>query len=115
MSIQSIKDELLEHIKERISDEVITEDNFEDAHHYAFNQDYYIIGCYNAEQWLAKHNLSAFEAIQMCIQYEKDNFGEVTKEYEDAETTVNMLAYVIGQDVTPYADTWDEFKEAVDI
>jgi hypothetical protein len=48
-----------------------------------------VIGYYNAEQWLNEHDISAFEAIQVCQQYEKDNFGEC-RIYDNAESTVNM-------------------------
>ena len=115
MSIQTIKNELREHLIERINDGVINEDNFDDAHHHAFNEDYYIIGYHRAEQWLKRHDVSAFEAIQICIEYERDNFGEVSKDYDNAETTVNMLAYVMGHDVTPCAGDWEEFKADLDI
>ena len=111
----SIKHELREHLIDRIIEEIITEENYEEAHHYAFNEDYYIIGYYQAEQWLKKHGMSAFKAIGICQEWERDNFGEVTKEYDNAETTVNMLAYVLGHDVIPNADSWEEFKEELKI
>ena len=114
MSIETIKDELRSHLVDMVSEGYINEDNFEAAHHYAFNEDYYIIGYYKAEQWLKKHNMSAFEAIRIVITYEVDTFGEY-RIYDNAEKTVNMLVYVIGEDVTPYADTWEEFKSELDI
>ena len=115
MSINTVKAELKAHLVERVNDGVITSDNFEDAHHYAFNEDYYIIGYYQAEEWLKKHDLSAFEVIAICQDYERENFGEVSKSYDNAESTVNMLAYVLGNDVVPYAETWEDFKESLDI
>lgn len=115
MSIQTIKNELLEHLIDRVNDGVITEDNFNDAHHYAFDDDYYIIGYHVAEQWLKSHNIGAFEAIRICVEYERDNFGEVSKDYSNAEDTVNVLVYVLGHDVTPYADTWEKFKSELGI
>ena len=47
---QTIKTELTEHINDY---------NKEDRNHFTmFNEDYYIIGYYNAEQWLKKHDLN---------------------------------------------------------
>ncbi len=96
---QSVKDELFEHVKDLVRDEVLTLENQDEWHHLAFDEDYYIIGYYQCEQWLKKHGLSAYEAIYQCIEYEKDNFGKVFKSYEDAETTVNMLVYAIGGEI----------------
>ena len=94
----SIKQELTEHIIDRINDGVIDNDNREDWHFHCFNEDYYIIGYYNAAEWLKRHNIDAFEAIRICQEYEKDNFGETTV-YDNAETTVNMLAYIYGEEL----------------
>tara|TARA_R110002020_G_scaffold460429_1_gene678914 strand:- start:256 stop:444 length:189 start_codon:yes stop_codon:yes gene_type:complete len=45
------------------NDGVLTNENKEDWHFYLFNEDYYIIGSYKAEQWLKRHEVSPFEAI----------------------------------------------------
>lgn len=92
----SIKKELLEYIQDLKNDGVLTENNKDDWHYLAFNQDYYIIGYYQASQWLKKHNLDAFEAIEICQNYEIENFGE-SRIYNNSETTVNMLAYIYGE------------------
>lgn len=115
MSIETIKAELKSHLIDYINDEQITGNNFKDTHNIAFNQDMYIIGCSKAEDWLKEHNISPFEAIEVCIDYERSEFGEVNKSYENAEVTVCMLAYVLGQEITPYADTWEEFKEELGV
>lgn len=96
---QSIKTELKHHIQDLVNDGVLTQDNMEDWHFHAFNEDYYIIGYYQAEQWLKKHNMSAFEAIGICQEYEKEVFGESTKVYDNAETTVNMLVCIYGEEL----------------
>ena len=61
-----------------------------------FNEDYYIIGYYNAKQWLKRHSLDAFDAISEVQQYEIDNFGEA-RIYDNAESLVNMLVYIYGE------------------
>lgn len=95
----SIKAELEAHVSDLINDGVLTEDNKEDWHHIAFNEDYYIIGYYEAEQWLKKHDISAFEAIETIIEWERDVLGEVTLKPEDMnpERIVNLYVYVISE------------------
>ena len=98
----SIKKELLSYIKDLKNDRVLTEENKDEWHYLAFNQDYYIIGYYNASQWLKKHDLDPFEAIQTCIDYERDSFGEVFNDYGNSEAVVNMLAYIYGEELIDY-------------
>jgi len=95
----SIKEELTNYIKDLKNDNVLTNDNKEDWHYLAFNQDYYIIGYYNASQWLKKHDLDPFEAIATCQQYEIDNFGECATIYDNSERVVNMLVYIYGEEL----------------
>ena len=72
----------------------------EDLHHKLFNEDYYIIGYYKAEQWLKKHNLNIFQAIAFVQDYESENFGyDCVRSYTDAEKLVNMMVYIIGLDI----------------
>ena len=70
-----------------------------------FNTDYYIIGTYHAEQWLKKHSISGFEALSFIGRWEFDNFGEkdISKymtDYDfDFEKIVNMITYIIGEEL----------------
>ena len=66
------------------------------THFNMFNEDYYIIGYYNAKQWLKRHSLDTFDAIAEVQQYEVDNFGEA-RVYDNAESLVNMLVYIYGE------------------
>ena len=112
----SIKTELSNHILDRINDGVLTNDNKEEWHFYAFNEDYYIIGYYEASQWLKRHNIGEFEAAGICQQYEIDNFGECTKVYDNSETVVNMLAYIYGEELISSldAETIEELLEELE-
>ena len=65
-----------------------------ELHHEAFNMDYYIIGTYQAQQWLGDH---AFYAIQVIKDYEESCFGEVSTDLSDPERVVNMYAYIVGE------------------
>ena len=96
---QSIKAELKEHVQDGIDLGSLTPENVDEWHHIAFNEDYYIIGYYNAEEWLKKHDVSAFEAIAHIIEYEEDNFGEVTSKLDNAESVVNMYTYILGEEI----------------
>tara|TARA_R100001443_G_C3286741_1_gene161783 strand:+ start:136 stop:441 length:306 start_codon:yes stop_codon:yes gene_type:complete len=89
--ITTIKNELLSHIEDY---------NNEDKNHFTmFNEDYYIIGYFQAEDWLKKHDLGTFEAIRICNEYEEENFGEIQTTFDNAETLVNHLVYWYGQDI----------------
>jgi hypothetical protein len=110
----SVKTELLNHILDRINDGVIDNSNKDEWHFYCFNEDYYIIGYYEASEWLKKHEIGEFEAAGICQQYEKDNFGE-SKVYDNSEMTVNMLAYIWGEELIYSFDveTVEELQEEI--
>ena len=73
----------------------------EDLHYHAFNEDYYIIGTYQAKQWLGEN---VFECIETIKEYENFNFGEVTTDLSDPEKIVNMYAYIVGEKVVNDTD-----------
>lgn len=68
-----------------------------DLHNEVFNTNYYIIGTYKAKEALKEYDV--FEAIEKVQTYEKDNFGEVYTDLSDPEKLVNMLYYIIGEEV----------------
>ena len=109
----SIKVELAAHILDRINDGVLTNDNRDEWHFHCFNEDYYIIGYYEASEWLKRHGLGEFEAAAICNQYEIDNFGETSNKYDNSESTVNMLAYIYGEELlgSVNAETIEELEE----
>ncbi len=78
-----------------------------DLHHEAFNQDYYIIGTYQAAQWLGDH---VFECIEIIKEYELDNFAQVTTDFSSPEAVVNMYTYIVGEQVV---HEWFESLEGV--
>jgi hypothetical protein len=94
----SIKTELANHILDKINNGIIDDTNRYEWHFYCFNEDYYIIGYYEASQWLKMHEIVEFEAARICQQYEIDNFGE-SKIYDNSESAVNMLAYIYGEEL----------------
>ena len=96
----SIEKELLSHLI--VVAETI-DDDFEELHDIAFNQDYYIISYYEANEWLKKHDVDAFEAIAYVIEQHQHNFGEIQLNVNNinSEYIVNQLVYFAGYDVMP--------------
>ncbi len=75
-----------------------------DLHNELFNSDYYIIGYYQAEQWLI-NNTGVFNGISIVQDYEKENFGEVNTDLSSSEKVVNMLVYIAGEEVLSISQT----------
>ena len=87
-----------------------------ELHHEVFNTDYYIIGTYQAEKVLEEYGV--FDAIRLVKEYEIDNFGELFTDIADPEKLVNMLYYVIGEQVitemqyiADFCDNWDNVAD----
>ena len=84
-----------------------------DLHNEVFNTDYYIIGTYEAEEALKEYGV--FEAIEKVQEYEKFNFGEIYTDLSDPERLINMLYYIIGEevlfemldDIEAFSDNWN--------
>lgn len=68
-----------------------------DLHHEVFNTNYYIIGTWEAKKALEKYGV--WDAIGKVQEYEKDNFGEVYTDLSNPEKLINMLYYIIGEEV----------------
>jgi len=105
------KAELIEHFLDALEDFTIPEvlemiddsDGLQMLHNRAFNEDYYIIGTYQAKQWLGDE---AFNIIQLIKEYEQDNFGEVFTDLSEPERVVNMYAYILGQQIVYNPSEW---------
>ncbi len=84
-----------------------------DLHNEVFNTDYYIIGTHEAKEALKEYDI--FKAIEKIQKYELDNFGEVYTDLSDPEKLINMLYYIIGEEVlyemmdgiTAWEDNWN--------
>jgi len=111
MNTETIKTELQEYIIEALQD--VSIDNMvskgqdvHELHQELFNQDHYLIGYYKCEQWLKHHNINIFDGINYVQEYEKDNFGEC-KQYTNAEQLVNMIVYIIGEEILQNAKEYN--------
>ena len=84
-----------------------------ELHNEVFNTDYYIIGTNEAKEALEEYDV--FEAIEKVQTYEEDNFGEIFTDLSDPEKLINMLFYVIGEEVfwemlndsKTWSENWD--------
>ena len=94
--IEKFLNDRVKEIKEYDKNELqkLIKDN--ELHNEIFNTDYYIIGTYEAKQWLSD---KAFDIIGIIQEYEIDNFGEVTTELDNPEKVVNMYVYIVGEDL----------------
>lgn len=106
----SMKEEAIENIISCLED---FDGYYCDLHNEVFNTDYYIIGNYQAREALKEYDV--FEAIDLVMNYEKDNFGEVTTDISDPERLINMVYYIIGDevicnmhDISAFSDNWSE-------
>jgi hypothetical protein len=68
-----------------------------DLHHELFNTDYYIIYTHEAKKALEEYGV--WEAIAKVREYEQDNFGEVYTDLSNPVKLINMLYYIIGEEV----------------
>ena len=83
-----------------------------DLHNEVFNTDYYIIGTYKAREVLTEYDV--FDAIDLVQTYEKEQFGEIYTDLSDAEKLINMVYYIIGDevigemyDIDAFNDNWN--------
>ena len=99
MNDQYKYEEIKSHFDDFINDENnkdFIENNLEDLHHEIFNTDFYIIGRYEASQWLGDQ---VFNVINFIKEYENDNFGSVNTDFSEPEAVVNMYVYIIGEEI----------------
>ena len=117
MSIQAKRQEIIDFAKERIQEiydynpEKLTTElpDLYDLHHEIFNTDYYIIGRYQAKEWLGA---DAFDCIYDIQEYENDHFGRVITDLSEPERVVNMYVYVVGEEILE--DVVSEFLDSVE-
>ena len=93
--MREIKKDIAGHIIDNIENYIDTETD--ELHFHLFNEDYYIVGYRQAEEFLQKEGI--FQCIKYIKQYEQDNFGEFHTDFSDSEKVANMMAYIIGEEV----------------
>ena len=103
-----LKQDVKDYLVQQLQDDVGLDNDINDLHHFLINEDYFIIGYYQARKWLEKE--SVFEAIEKIKDYEESNFGEVTTDFSDEEKTANMLAYVLADEILNENNTYQLFS-----
>ena len=104
---ESMKEEAIEAIIEALEDGY--SGYYCDLHNEVFNTDWYVIGRHYAKEALREYDV--FEAIELVMEYEKNNFGEVTTELHEPEKLINMVYYIIGDEVICEMNDIEEFEE----
>ena len=104
------KEDVKDYIIQQLNEDVGLDQHISDLHHYLLNEDYFIIGYYQAEQWLKKDNGSIFEAIETIREYEQSNFGQVSTDLSSSENVANMLAYILGEEILFNNNTYNLFS-----
>lgn len=74
------------------------DDHYYDLHNEVFNIDYYVTGTAEAKNILGEGE-NIFNAIGKIYTYEKDNFGEIYTDLSDPIKIVNVLYYIIGEEI----------------
>lgn len=106
--------EVIQYGIDQLDDMISNDETIEasELHNRLYNEDYFIIGTYQAKQFLDSVDGGAFEAIHVVQEYERDNFGEVTTDLSDPEKVANMYAYCVGYDALNDCEVlqekWDE-------
>ena len=89
-----------------------------DLHNEVFNKDYYVTGTAEAKNILGEGE-NIFNAIGRIYTYERDIFGEVFTDLSDPVKIVNMLFYIIGEEIMYnngefskiLDEHWDEYAD----
>ena len=105
--MELLKQDVKDYLIQQLEDDVGLDNNINELHHYLINEDYFIIGYYQARKWLEKE--SVFEAIEKVRDYEESNFGEVSTDFSNEEQTANMLAYVLADEILNENNTYQLF------
>ena len=100
MSLQDKQNEIREYALERIEEAYDYDPSslrdVHELHHQIFNSDYYIIGRYQAKQWLGA---DTFDCIATVRDYEENNFGQLHTDISEPENVVNMYTYIVGEEL----------------
>jgi len=109
---KSIIIEELEHnclLNESLSDRY---GDLNELHSKLFNEDYFIIGYYQANCFIKDNFDNAFDIISIVKDYEVDNFGEFNTDI-NSESIVNMFAYIVGEELIYSLDEDMNIKEVL--
>lgn len=114
MKHESMREEAIEAIIEALEDGY--SGYYCDLHNEVFNTDYYIIGTYEAKEALKEYDV--FEAIELVQEFEEFHFGEVNTDLSNPEKLINMVYYIVGDeiicemnDIEEFSDNWNDLSD----
>lgn len=91
-----ITDEVLEDIHSSIKG--YEGSYFENMFFDLFNASYYIIGTYQAKEWL--ENVGSLNCVQIITDWENEHFGEVQfKEFNNFEKLASLAVYAVADEL----------------
>jgi hypothetical protein len=113
--------DIREHIKSALTHDYNTKESLKELeqkygdahsglHQELFNIDYWIIGYYDAKQWLSNQ---VFEAMELVKGYEEFNFGYLSTDISCPEKVANMTAYILGEQCI-HDDFYDEINDMLE-
>tara|TARA_R100001129_G_C5259895_1_gene230790 strand:- start:523 stop:918 length:396 start_codon:yes stop_codon:yes gene_type:complete len=105
--MESLKQDVLSYMISQLEDQVGLDNDVSDLHHYLLNEDYFIIGTYQAKQWLGS---KVFDVIETIREYEQSNFGQVSTDFFDPEKVANMCAYILGEEILSESDIYQQIQ-----
>jgi len=88
--------EVLDILKCDLQYHVENETELDELHHELFNTDYYVSNDSDADKFAGQH---WFEILGHVMQYEQDQFGEITSDITDKSQIINMYVYIIGEQI----------------
>lgn len=89
--------ELEEEVKSVIEAEIENYEGntLESFHQDQFNSEYYIIGTYQAKEWLTK--MGVFNCIDIVQEWERNVFGELQSDVSNPEKLASLVMYSVGE------------------
>ena len=91
--------ELKEEVKSIIQSDIENYEGstLEDFHFDQFNSDLYIIGTYQAKEWLTDKDV--FNCIDIVQEWEREVFGELQSDISNPEKLASLVMYAVGESV----------------
>ena len=105
--MNQLKQDVASYMISQLEDQVGLDNDVSDLHHYLLNEDYFIIGTYEAKQWLGSE---VFDVIETIREYEQSNFGQVSTDFSDPEKVANMIAYILGEEILSESDIYQQIQ-----
>ena len=110
--MNQLKQDVASYMISGLEDETGLNMDVSDLHHYLLNQDYFIIGTYEAKKWLGSE---VFDVIETIREYEQSNFGEVSTDFSNPEKVANMYAYILGEEILSESEVYQQLAIEDDI